>query len=61
MRERWVAMYYDGPTDKIPSHTEFFRAGTADEAAEIAERDLNLSHAEKVDIALLNVYKTITR
>jgi hypothetical protein len=61
MRERWVAMYYDGSADKIPSHTEFFRAETADDAAEIAERDLNLSCAEKVDIASLNVYKTITR
>jgi hypothetical protein len=30
-------------------------------AAEIAERDLNRRPAEKVDIALLNVYKTITR
>jgi hypothetical protein len=61
MGARWVAMYYADSTDKLPSHTEFFRAETADEATEIAARDLNRSPAEKVDIALVNVYTTITK
>jgi hypothetical protein len=61
MRARWVAMYYEGSADKLPYHTEFFRAETPDEAAEIAEKDLNRRPAEKVDIALLNVYRTITK
>jgi hypothetical protein len=54
-------MYYEGSADKLPYHTEFFRAETPDEAAEIAEKDLNRRPAEKVDIALLNVYRTITK
>jgi hypothetical protein len=40
-------MYCESNADKLPSYTEFLRAETADEAFEIAERDLNRNHPEK--------------
>jgi hypothetical protein len=54
-------MYYENQMDKLPSRTEIFLAETADEAAMIAAKSLDQSSAMKVDIALLNIYTTITK
>jgi len=61
MEQKWIAMYYNNNEDKLPSRTDIVLAETVEAAENIAANSLDQSSTAKVDIALLNIYTTISK